>query len=1441
MNIRIVLLLACGAVLQIYGSRLRQDDFPPRIVEHPSDHIVSRGDPATLNCQAEGRPAPSIEWYKDGERVETNHEEPRSHRTLLPTGALFFLRIFHGRRSKSDEGSYVCIARNYLGEATSRNASLEVALLRDEFRQNPNDVVAAAGEPAVLECQPPRGHPEPSVSWRKNGARLNDNDERVTVRGGKLMISNIRKADAGMYVCVGTNMVGERTSSPAELTVFERPKILKRPSNLVALAASEAEFHCEVIGDPPPTVSWYKDDEELPKGRYEIKNGLTLRLHSVRGSDEGTYTCVAENRVGKTESSASLVVHAPPQFVMRPRDQIVAQGQTANFLCKTTGNPQPAVFWQKEGSQTLIFPNQPPQAGRFLVSPTGHLTIERVQRSDAGYYICQALSVAGSILSKAQLEVGDALSDTPPPIIRQGPANRTLAVGSSLLLPCQTMGNPPPSVHWLKDSVRLPSAGPRLALFPNGSLRIKVIQLLDSGLYTCIATSPSGETKWSAFVEVQDSGQPSERRPPDPSSLPPPPSKPQVTDVSKSAITLSWMSGSSSGSSESITYTVEALSQSLSSSWQTVTSGITSQSYTLHDLWPNTIYLFLVRAANAHGLSDPSPVSDPVRTQDVSPPGQGVDHRQVQRELGEVTIHLHNPVTASSSSAQLSWTVDRQSQFVQGYRVLFRPVVGGQAVGSWQILEVESPAERGTLLPNLRKGTEYEVKVRPFFNEFQGMDSALKHVHMPEEAPEAAPQGIAVLPMQGSNGSITITWDPPPADLQNGVIQEYKVWCFGNETRFNLNKSAAGVTRYLQLTGLVPGVPYRIQVAAATATGVGPRSEPQNVVLAFGGGAVSVEPGSNVSLAGQITDVVKQPAFIAGIGGACWVILMGFSVWIYCRRKKRKGLSNYAGKYHLARSCSCYCFLFPITVTFQRTQGTVMSNGRPGVLNPGDPSYPWLADSWPNTGLQITGTSNCSVSCCAHPGEDGSLVHADTSFVGPSTGDGKSSTLSSDGAIYSSIDVSREATFYSPGQTQHATPYASTQIIQQNLANELSAERGGSRSEKLGSPALPFAPQESGRLANADRRGPTGALVTGQGFELNSLGSQHGSDRSSNSSGGRAKRKTRGNKGKAGKATGVNWSEFLPPPPNHPPPNSEGDTITDLAEDGYDSDECLPPLPARLFINDGACEKEALSGPWDGLAGSYGNSSLQQASPEPETRQQSRQGMFVPTPRPPSPCHTYGTTMPDSPSECQPFRGTEFVPCSSDDCFKGSLSGPAIDWSSASDFESVCVDTNGWHGSPEARLANGKLGAGAQAEPGSHFRPRPGKRQKHGACKMDDLPPPPLPPPLSSPGNAGVMQHKGCGGLGWGMAGGTMQGSVERLYPDDGEESWSLDPHSLERQWQPPRSRPLDETHEDIIPYSRPHFPSKFQLAGHSSAATMPGKAVGGGKKETRHGTSHQS
>jgi hypothetical protein len=64
--------------------------------------------------------------------------------------------------------------------------------------------------------------------------------------------------------------------------------------------------------------------------------------------------------------------------------------------------------------QDLLFPNQPTQGdSRVSVSLSGEMTIRSVQRADAGYYTCQALTVAGSILAKALLEVADGKTPSP--------------------------------------------------------------------------------------------------------------------------------------------------------------------------------------------------------------------------------------------------------------------------------------------------------------------------------------------------------------------------------------------------------------------------------------------------------------------------------------------------------------------------------------------------------------------------------------------------------------------------------------------------------------------------------------------------------------------------------------------------------------------------------------------------------------------------------------------------------------------------------------------------------------------------------------------------------------------------------------------------------------------------------------------------------------------
>uniref|UniRef100_A0A668TLU5 Roundabout, axon guidance receptor, homolog 2 (Drosophila) n=1 Tax=Oreochromis aureus TaxID=47969 RepID=A0A668TLU5_OREAU len=1355
---------------QVDGSRLRQEDSPPRIVEHPSDLIVSKGEPATLNCKAEGRPTPTVEWYKDGERVETDKDDPRSHRMLLPTGSLFFLRIVHGRRSKPDEGAYVCVARNYLGEAVSRNASLEVALLRDDFRQNPTDVVVAAGEPAILECVPPRGHPEPTIYWKKDKIRIDDKDDRITIRGGKLMISNTRKSDAGMYICVGTNMVGERDSETAQVTVFERPTFLRRPINQVVLEEETVEFRCQVQGDPQPNVRWRKDDIDVPRGRYEIKydkEDYVLRVKKASINDEGTFTCVAENRVGKLEASATLTVRAPPQFVIRPRDQIVSQGRTATFPCETKGNPQPAVFWQKEGSQNLLFPNQPQQPNnRFSVSPSGALTISSVQRADAGYYICQALTVAGSILAKAQLEVTDVLTDRPPPIIRQGPSNQTLGVDSMALLKCQASGDPIPSISWLKDGVSLLGKDPRMSLQELGSLQIKNIRLADSGIYTCVATSSSGETSWSAFLEVKESGGVIIMKNHDDNELPGPPSKPQVTDVTKNSVSLSWQPGLA-GASPVSSYVIEAFSQSVSNSWQTVADHVKTTQFTVKGLRPNTIYLFMVRAVNSQGLSDPSPMSDPVRTQDISPPAQGVDHRHVQKELGEVIVRLHNPVVLSPTTIQVTWTVDRQSQFIQGYRVLYRQTSGLPSPGPWQTQDVNVPSERSVILSGLKKGIVYEIKVRPYFNEFQGMDSESRTARTTEEAPSAPPQQVTVLTVGNQNStSISISWDPPPPDHQNGIIQEYKIWCLGNETRFHVNKTVDAAIRSVVVGGLQVGVVYHVEVAASTSAGVGVKSEPQPIIIGKEFRDVIIHGNRNNSITEQITDVVKQPAFIAGIGGACWVILMGFSIWLYWRRKKRKGLSNYA-------------------VTFQRVDGGLMSNGsRPGLLNASDPGYPWLADSWPATSLPVNSSS----------GGPNDLSNFGRGDLPTGQGD-KTGTMLSDGAIYSSIDFTTKTNYNSPGQTSQATPYATTQILHSSSIHELAvdlpeAQWKASLQAKQEMANLGYSLPDKNSCNNTllfipDYRlaeGLSNRIPHNQSQDFSTTSSHNSSERSGSLSGGKGGKKKKTKAGsKPTKANGSNWANVpLPPPPVHPLPGTEMDHYPNDHHDGggYESDGWGPPMPVQTYLHQGMEdeleeeEERVPTPPIRGVASSpaavsFGQQSTATLTPSPRDEMQPMlqahldeltrayqldmakqtwhmQGGSLPPQAPAPPVGYVSSTMvsdletdlPDDEEEeeedeeedegygARHPRGIEHTPGSSMDNLDSSLTGKGL---SHRPRPSSPFSTDG------STVGTHSLGHQRATRPTRKPRSQ-GTTPHRRDAGADDLPPPPEPPPCQGQG-----------------------------------------------------------------------------------------------------------
>ncbi|XP_005378502.1 PREDICTED: roundabout homolog 3 [Chinchilla lanigera] len=1017
----------------VNGSKVGPEDAMPRIVEQPPDLLVSRGEPATLPCRAEGRPRPNIEWYKNGARVATAREDPRAHRLLLPSGALFFPRIVHGRRARPDEGIYTCVARNYLGAAASRNASLEVAVLREDFRQSPGNAVVAVGEPAVMECVPPRGHPEPSVTWKKDSARVKEQEGRITIRGGKLMMSHTLKSDAGMYVCVASNMAGERESGAAELVVLERPSFLRKPVNQVVLADAPVNFLCEVQGDPPPHLRWRKEDGELPTGRYEIRSDHSLWIGRVSAEDEGTYTCVAENSVGRVEASGSLSVHVPPQLVTQPQDQIAAPGDDVVFQCETKGNPPPAIFWQKEGSQVLLFPNQSLQpTGRVSVSPRGQLNITEVQSSDAGYYVCQAVSVAGSILAKALLEIKGASLDGLPPVILQGPANQTLALGSSVWLPCRVSGNPQPSIQWKKDGQWLQGDDPQFNLMANGTLYITRVQEMDMGLYSCVAKSSIGEATWSGWLRKQEDWGASLDPPTEPSTPPGPPSQPVVTEITKNSITLTWKPNPQAGATVT-SYVIEAFSQAAGNTWRTVADGVQLETHTVSGLQPNTIYLFLVRAVGAWGLSEPSPVSKPVRTKDNKPSRPVEDPWRGQQGLAEVAVRMQEPRVLGARTLQVSWTVDGPVHLVQGFRVSWR--VAGPDGGSWTVLDLQTPSQQSTVLRGLPPGTQIQIKVQAQGHEGLGPESPFVTSSIPEEAPSGPPQGVTVALGGDGNSSITVSWEPPLPSLQNGAITEYQIWCLGNESRFHLNRSAAGWARSATLRGLLPGLRYRTLVAAATRAGVGVASAPVSVQLP------SPPPGSEPGLevgrgpAERLARVLREPAFLAGSGAACGALLLGLCAALYRRQKQRKELSHYTAS-----------FAYTPAASFPHSEGLSGASSRP-PMSLGPAPYPWLADSWPHPSGSPSAQEPRGSCCPSNPDqEDRYYNEAGISLYLAQTARGAAAPA--EGPVYSTIDPAGEElqTFHG-GFPQHSSGDPGT--WSQYAPPEWSQGDGGARGGKV--------------------------------------------------------------------------------------------------------------------------------------------------------------------------------------------------------------------------------------------------------------------------------------------------------------------------------------------------------------------------------------------------------
>ncbi|XP_052243255.1 roundabout homolog 1-like isoform X2 [Dreissena polymorpha] len=864
----------------------------PRIKEHPQDEFFAKSEPAALSCTAEGTPEPTITWYRNGELVRTTRDDISSHRMLLDNGQLFFLRVIHTKSSQDDVGVYYCNATNIHGSAISDSANVQIAVLKDKFITEPTDTTSAVGQSVTLHCNPPRGKPDPKVIWRKDGMAI-QTDARVHItESGNLDIYSVKKTDIGEYMCVAINKAGDRHSAPAKLRVLDIPEFQKLPKDVTVEEGNVAEFYCNVSGDPPIKVQWSKQDGTISFGRARILADHTLRIEQVEPEDEGVYVCSAENAAGSTKASARLFVFSSPRFLMKPQDQVVARGRNVSLQCYTTGNPSPTIFWSKDG-KNLMFSRM--GSGNHMVAEDGTLRIFTVNDSDSGVYTCEALNKKGSVTASASVRV--ITKDLrPPPIIKLGPDNQTLGAGSVALMRCTSDGKPEPVIRWYRDNRPLLMADSRITIVASGSLRISDLRVQDSAKYTCKAVSETGETTWEAFLLVTTETTPNfPVRTSSVSFLPDAPSKPVVSDVTDTTAHLSWTPGTKSQPRPVQKFYVEYYGFDTTESWVTASRDVVTDSFTIHQLRPNSSYTFLVRAVNSEGVGFPSQPSDPIRTLGHALERTGdLTDEEIKSVLNSNIVELVNTQSINSSVISLIWRIKQGEDIIDGYQIEYKHILDIRRLeyGDPQMIRVP-PIVTRYLVTGLLPYSWYELRVRAYSGTIVSWYSSPVKVQTEQTYQSGAPENVAIRKL--GDKSISVVWSPPSSRRGDNSIIAYKVSCVSTDHTDNRSTATSGRTNNAIIDNLHPDKDYFVKVAAETIVGIGSWSQQ----FVFDGQQVfpvdEYRAASTLKPVAQEEstdgDLFKKTWFVGlliGVGGVMlWVLLCAFSVWL-CRRKRQR-------------------------------------------------------------------------------------------------------------------------------------------------------------------------------------------------------------------------------------------------------------------------------------------------------------------------------------------------------------------------------------------------------------------------------------------------------------------------------------------------------------------------------------------------------------------------
>ncbi|XP_074792025.1 neurofascin isoform X14 [Natator depressus] len=356
-----------------------------------SNQIVLRGVDLLLECIASGVPAPDIMWYKKGGELPTDKTKLENFNKAL--------RITNV--SEEDSGEYFCLASNKMG-SIRHTISVRVKAA-PYWLDEPQNLILAPGEDGRLVCRA-NGNPKPTIQWLVNGEPIESappNPSRE-VAGDTIVFRDTQIGSSAVYQCNASNEHGYLLANAFVSVLDVPPRILAPRNQLIkVIQYNRTLLDCPFFGSPIPTLRWFKNGQgsALDGENYQRHENGSLEINMARKEDQGIYTCVATNILGKAENQVRLEIKDPTRIVRGPEDLIVKRGSMVRLDCriKHDSTLKLTVAWLKDDTPLYI--------GNRMKKEDDGLIIYGVAEKDQGDYTCVASTELDKDSAKAFLTV----------------------------------------------------------------------------------------------------------------------------------------------------------------------------------------------------------------------------------------------------------------------------------------------------------------------------------------------------------------------------------------------------------------------------------------------------------------------------------------------------------------------------------------------------------------------------------------------------------------------------------------------------------------------------------------------------------------------------------------------------------------------------------------------------------------------------------------------------------------------------------------------------------------------------------------------------------------------------------------------------------------------------------------------------------------------------